>query len=326
MNTNNIMSRSFWALFAAGALVAGCGDDDGMMTPMDAGSRDTGMTIDSGGTDSGPADAGTDAGPPGACDQYCDTIIANCADDNAQYDDRADCIAYCGSAGWPEGTPGEMAGNTLACRIYHAEFAASSMDPTTHCPHAGPTGADVCGSVGFRTEAPTAYTRVDRMGMPAVSTALVSSAMKNAYNDADPADDAAGTFAADLIANLTGLHAALDDDLIDAGLQPCSMTDLVGTLPECLGQNYAPGKTVASLVLPDTLLVDPSAAAGFPNGRLLTDPVIDVTLSVILLELGSGTCGAAMCGATTLVGTNPTANDVAFLATFPYLAPRHAEP
>ena len=323
MNSIRIMSRSFLVVFAASALAAGCGDDDGM-TPADAG-RDTGMVIpDGGGTDSGGTDAGpTDAGMATDCDRYCDAVLANCTGDNAQYDDRADCVDYCSGAGLPVGTAGEMAGNTLECRIYHANFAGSSMDPVTHCPHAGPTGAEVCGTVGFRADAPSAYTRVDRMGMPAVSTALVGAAMKNAYNDADPADDAALTFATELITNLTGLHALLDDDLTGASLTPCSMVDMVGGLPECLGQNYAPGKTVASLVLPDTLHIDPSAGAGFPNGRTLPDPVIDVTLSVILLDLESTMCGGMPCAATTLVGTNPTMNDVAFLTTFPYLAPPH---
>ena len=33
------------------------------------------------------------------------------------------------------------------------------------------------------------FTRVDRMGMPAISTALIGSAEKNNYNDDSPADD-----------------------------------------------------------------------------------------------------------------------------------------
>ena len=34
------------------------------------------------------------------------------------------------------------------------------------------------------------YTRVDRMGMPAIATAVIAS--KDAYNNADPGDDAGG--------------------------------------------------------------------------------------------------------------------------------------
>jgi len=71
--------------------------------------------------------------------------------------------------------------------------------------------------------------------------------------------------------------------------------------------------------VPDTLKLDLGALPGFPNGRLLSDPVIDVTLAVILLDLGVDGQEA-----TSLVGVlNPSANDVPFEMTFPYLAPAH---
>ena len=289
----------------------------------------TGPNGETGNMTTGPDDTGgsEDTGPPpamGPCVDYCDQLETNCTGDNAQYADYEQCLSYCMGANWPEGETTDMAGNTIGCRIYHGGDPAAS-DPAFHCPHAGPSGADVCGSVDFRSDDAAAYDRVDRMGMPAVSTALVGSDMKNAYNDANPSDDAALTFAGELIANLTGLHEALDDDLVDAGLTPCSMTDTVSVngldLPECVGQNVAAGVPVVSLVVPDTLSIDPSAPAGFPNGRGLADPVIDVTLSVILLELTSGVCGDGACSPVTLVGLNPPANDVDFLAEFPYLAP-----
>ncbi len=55
-------------------------------------------------------------------------------------------MAYCmGScSALPEGKPGDMAGNTVNCRIYHA--GASAMDAAVHCVHAGPGGAGACGS------------------------------------------------------------------------------------------------------------------------------------------------------------------------------------
>ncbi|MBX3273801.1 MAG: DUF4331 family protein [Sandaracinaceae bacterium] len=309
----------FLGALTALALGAGCDGDDGNdagMVGTDAGAQDAGE-----GTDSGPGDAGPGDTP---CDRYCDVMGTNCTGANAQYADRAECMRYCGEANWPLGREGDMSGNTLECRIYHAGVAPE--DPAFHCPHASPTGREVCGTVSFRTDAPAGYTRVDRMGMPAVSTALIGSAMKNAYNDANPSDDAAGTFVPELAASLTGLHTALDDDLVAAGVTPCSMTDMVGGLPECFGQQVAAGVSVASLVLPDTLTINPAAAAGFPNGRTLPDPVIDVTLSVILLRLGAS-CGAATCGATSLVGTNPRQNDLGggmFLDAFPHLHPPHA--
>jgi hypothetical protein len=144
------------------------------------------------------------------------------------------------------------------------------------------------------------YVRVDRMGMPAIATAVITS--KNAYNQADPTDDAQGTFVSEIVANVTGLHTALDDDLTGLGLTPCAAGD-------CVAQ-------AAPIVVPDVLRIDPAAPAGFPNGRRLTDTVIDITLAVVLLDLG-------VHSPTTLIGVNPTANDRRFNKRFPYLARRH---
>lgn len=87
-------------------------------------------------------------------------------------------------------------------------------------------GTQVMSSPGsgftFRSDPATAYTRVDRMGMPAVATALIGSSQKEPYNDADPADDANGDFVPELSAQLTGLTNALADDLVGAGLTPCA--------------------------------------------------------------------------------------------------------
>lgn len=158
----------------------------------------------------------------------------------------------------------------------------------------------------FATEAPGDYTRVDRMGMPAVSTALIVS--KDHYNASDPTDDLALTFAVELIGSLAGLHGSLDDDLVALGLTPCTVVgDGTGT---CITQ-------AAPLVIPDTLKLDTTGTAGFPNGRKPADPVMDVTLAVLLLDLSAHS-------ADTLVGAlNPAANDVAFDASFPYLAAAH---
>jgi hypothetical protein len=152
----------------------------------------------------------------------------------------------------------------------------------------------------FAEDEPAAYTRVDRTGMPAIGAVVIMNAQ--AYNEADPAADQAGTFVSEITDSVTMLHAALDDDLAAAGLTACLPAD-------CVAQ-------AAPLVVPDTIKMNLGNPAGFPNGRLLTDPVIDVTLAVVLLDL-------AVDGQTvmSLLGTNPTANDVPFETAFPYLAP-----
>ncbi|PRQ10027.1 DUF4331 family protein [Enhygromyxa salina] len=146
------------------------------------------------------------------------------------------------------------------------------------------------------------YTRVDRMGMPAINTVLIT--LKDEYNAADPADDGAFMVVNEITTNLLALHGALDEDLYESMRTPCAVSD-------CVAQ-------AAPLIIPDTLKIDLESENTFPNGRALADPVMDVILAVILLDL----LGDPGQDATTLVGVlNPTQNDVAFLDEFPYLAP-----
>ena len=145
------------------------------------------------------------------------------------------------------------------------------------------------------------YNRVDRAGMPAVNTALITS--KDEYNAANPTDDADAMFVDEIVANIDGLHLALDADLIANNLVPCP-------LMECV-------EVGAPLILPDHAedrhgIRTPRS----PNGRALEDPVMDITLAVLLLDLLGGSHGVG-----DLIGLNPTANDVPFQADFPYLAP-----
>ena len=160
----------------------------------------------------------------------------------------------------------------------------------------------------FATAEPADYTRVDRAGMPAIATALIAS--DDSYNAADPVDDIASAFVPEILNSLTFLHGALDTQLQGLGLTPCTVVgDGTGTCAQF----------AVPLIIPDTVKIDTSAAAGFPNGRLLTDPVIGVTLAVALLELTGETPPHT---AVDLVGVlNPAANDVPFDTSFPFLAP-----
>jgi hypothetical protein len=83
----------------------------------------------------------------------------------------------------------------------------------------------------------------------------------------------------------------------------------------CLTQQAVPGRTVADLVVPDELKVDFSQPPGFPNGRLLTDPVVDLTLAALFLDLTKHPITALAA-----LPLNPPANDLPFRSTFPYLA------
>lgn len=170
--------------------------------------------------------------------------------------------------------------------------------------------AAATGSFNFSSDAPAAYTRVDRMGMPAISTALIAS--KDSYNNASPVDDNGGAFTAEILGSLEFLHTALDSQLQSLNLTPCTVVgDGTGSC----------AAFAVPLILPDTLKINTNEASGFPNGRGLEAPVIDVTLAVALLEL---TGESAPHTAVDLVGVlNPSANDKAFATTFPYLAGPH---
>ncbi len=86
-----------------------------------------------------------------------------------------------------------------------------------------PISSGTATTFNFRTDPETGYARVDRMGMPAVATALIGSSQKIPYNEANPSDDAAGTFVPEIKASLTTLHNALDDDLQRLGLKSCAV-------------------------------------------------------------------------------------------------------
>lgn len=121
-------------------------DDDGEAgSSGQAGSAGTVGSAGSAGSAGNMGSAGAAGSAGGAsqvlCEQYCTLIETNCGD-LPQFPDRASCLGAC--ATWPLGAEEDRAGNTLACRTYHATAAAA--DATTHCPHAGPAGVGTCGT------------------------------------------------------------------------------------------------------------------------------------------------------------------------------------
>lgn len=89
----------------------------------------------------------------------------------------------------------------------------------------------------------------------------------------------------------------------------------------CLDQVVAPGMTVANVVVPDTIKEDLARPSGFPNGRQLSDPVIDREFAYLFIDV-------AKHGVNVLVNLplGPAANDVPFRTTFPYLAAPQGNP
>lgn len=104
----------------------------------DASNADTAGSSSSGATSDTPTGGQTALD----CSSYCTTITANCTAKNAQYASIEQCQGSCGA--FPLGDEADRDGNTLGCRVYHADAAASA--PDTHCTHAGPGGNNQCGS------------------------------------------------------------------------------------------------------------------------------------------------------------------------------------
>lgn len=143
----------FVGLFTIGSLLtlAGCSDDP-ETTAGTAGSGGTGGAggVGGAGGEGGTGGVGGSGGTGGTggmmasadCGKYCTDIKANCSGVETQYPDDASCMKAC--AAMPVGTPADMDGNTVGCRIYHT--GAAKMDATLHCEHAGPGGAGACGT------------------------------------------------------------------------------------------------------------------------------------------------------------------------------------
>jgi hypothetical protein len=290
---NRLLSTVMVAIAMVSLLATGCSDD-----PDDNSTDNNGTVTDTGTEDTGTEDTNTE-----------DTG----AEDTGTEDTGTD-----------EDTSTEDTGTD----------ASDTTDEDTS--DTGTTGFAF--TTGNPVDDPSMFTQVDRIGMPAVSTALISS--KTNYNQASPTEDANGDFAGEIVGAVAGLHSTaidIDSDLESLGLVPCTMDDPPSASGQCVSQDILAnagggGPSPAALVLPDTLKINVGAAAGFPNGRALADPVIDVTLAVLLLDMSANT--GAGDPQTPFIFTpgaavgplNPPTNDVgdgSFNDQFPYLHPAH---
>ncbi len=221
----------------------------------------------------------------------------------------------------PSGTtanPGTTIGTT-------ADDPTTTGNPTTTGPTTTiePTTAGTTEEEGgfiFPTDPYEAYTQIDRHGAVEAGTAGIAAAqglgfkmgsditIRDAYNASNPVDDAAEMWLGEIAKSIMFFHGALDDDLVGFKLVPASFEETVAQ--------------AGPVILPDTIKYDPSKPTAYPNGRKLEDPVVDITLAAVLLKLGPGQPLDTFAN----LPLNPTANDVPFLAEFPYLAPPHPAP
>ncbi|HXT68668.1 MAG TPA: DUF4331 domain-containing protein [Vicinamibacterales bacterium] len=170
--------------------------------------------------------------------------------------------------------------------------------------------------------------QVSRLGQPLVNEVVIPRAAKDLFNSLQPTEDAAALpFVQDpevpkLLSLLFGIQspAAPRNDLVTIFLTGIpGLNQPPNVKPsEMLRLNTA----IAPVFNPNPLGVLGGDVAGFPNGRRLTDDVVDIALR-------------AMAGATPLtpsfngginaqLGDGVGANDKPFLLVFPYVATPHA--
>ena len=157
--------------------------------------------------------------------------------------------------------------------------------------------------------------------MPLVNEVVIPVGQKDKWNGSKPTDDGQfGSYVLD--PKVPKLLQAIYK--IPAPAAP--RNDLVSVfLTGVSGLNQPPGVKPAEMLRlntdinptanPSRLGVLAGDTAGFPNGRRLTDDVLDITLQAAVGVLG---------GVKTTLGDGVNVNDVPFRTTFPYLGFPHS--
>ncbi len=168
------------------------------------------------------------------------------------------------------------------------------------------------------------YQQISRLGNPLVNEVIIPLGEKDRFNRTEPKDDATNYGKYVLQPELAAVLNILFPDQVNAPEK--NRTDIVQAVLQGVPDlNAFPGK--AGMNATDTLKlnlgVPPTAEpnrlgvlamdnAGYPNGRRLTDDVVDIDLQVV---------AGALQGNEVPLGDGVNQNDVEFLTEFPYLAP-----
>ena len=147
------------------------------------------------------------------------------------------------------------------------------------------------------------FVQVSRLAWPLVNEVVVPLKDKDKFNRSRPEQDLDNIGAFVLFPELTGLLNAV----LNAG---CAATPAEGRtdIAALLSPN---GTDIADLLRIDITAGQTFAQSGFPNGRALEDDVVDTLLTVI-------------CNNGAPLGDGVDGNDLAFPATFPFLASPHS--
>jgi hypothetical protein len=178
------------------------------------------------------------------------------------------------------------------------------------------------------------WVQVSRLGEPLINEAVIPLGKKDFWNRVDPANDAQfASFYTD--PEVSRLENALYGGVL-APIATTGRADLTAILLTGVpGLNFT-GTTQSDLLRLNTA-IKPSAApsrlgvltgdfAGFPNGRRLTDDIVDIELRAFAQGYGpvlAGALGLPNLSPNNTLGDGVDANDVPLLSTFPYVATPH---
>jgi hypothetical protein len=181
---------------------------------------------------------------------------------------------------------------------------------------------------------PGELVQVSRLGNPLINEVIIPIGKKDAWNSHGPADDAqymANYENSELAAIVNTVYPSLPDarttergDLVlilGRGIPGVNQTNATG-LMDMLRLNMG---------IPPAEEADPMAAvagdvAGFPNGRRLTDDVVDIEIRAVADGYGAflaDAFGLPNLEPNNAVGDGCNANDVRFTRSFPYLGQAH---
>jgi hypothetical protein len=164
------------------------------------------------------------------------------------------------------------------------------------------------------------YTQVSRLGNPLVNEVIIPLGKKDMFNRTTPDRDAElyGKYVVN--PELARVMNALFPGVVNA--PETDRTDIVQAVLQGLpGLNQQTGKPVDTIKVnlgtppaasPNRLGVLAGDTAGYPNGRRLTDDVVDIDLRVV---------AGILKGNNIKLGDGVDQNDKSFLSSFPYLAP-----
>jgi hypothetical protein len=164
--------------------------------------------------------------------------------------------------------------------------------------------------------------QVSRLGMPLVNEVVIPLGHKDRWNGSNPTQDAQFlSFVTDpevpkLLEAVYGLTAPSipRNDLVQVFLTGVpNLNQPAGVRP---GEMLRLNTDIAPTATPSRLGVVANDISGFPNGRRLTDDVIDITLQVA--------AGVLTGARVSTLGDSVDRNDVPFRSTFPYLGQPHS--